>query len=51
MTSQRLRAITLLLLLAFAYFPLQAAHAAGTDEIKDYAIDLLPQEDGSMLTT
>jgi hypothetical protein len=51
MTRQRNCAITLLLLLAVAYFPLRTVHATGTDEIKDYAIDILPQEDGSTVNT
>jgi len=51
MTRQRLLVITVIFLLAIAYAPAGEAHAAGTDEIKNYAIDILPQEDGSLVDT
>jgi hypothetical protein len=38
-------------MLGFASVPVGLARAAGTDEIRNYAIDILPQEDGSLMDT
>jgi hypothetical protein len=51
MTRQRISVITLLFMLAIAYIPGGVVHAAGTDEIKNYAIDILPNGDGSLVDT
>jgi hypothetical protein len=51
MTRQRICVITFLLMLGLAWLPLEAVQAAGTDEIKSYAIDILPQADGSLVDT
>ncbi|MGA2490300.1 MAG: hypothetical protein ABSF99_08990, partial [Anaerolineales bacterium] len=51
MNRQRICAIALLFLLAIACVPAGVVQAAGTDEIKNYAIDILPQEDGSLVDT
>jgi hypothetical protein len=60
MNRQKVLAITVLLVLAVACFPARVARAAGPmletrlaspDDIKLYAIDILPQADGSLLTT
>jgi hypothetical protein len=51
MTRQRIRIIAFIFILAIAYIPGGVVHAAGTDEIKNYAIDILPQEDGSLVDT
>ena len=51
MTRPRICVITFLFVLAIACAPARVVHAAGTDEIKNYAIDILPQEDGSLLDT
>lgn len=47
----RIGIVTLIILLAIVWPPAGAVHAAGTDEIKNYAIDILPQEDGSLVDT
>jgi hypothetical protein len=41
----------LIFMLAIAFVPAGEVHAVGTDEIKNYAIDILPQEDGSLVDT
>ena len=51
MTRKRIGIITLILMLVSAYVPRGVVYAAGTDEIKKYAIDILPQSDGSLLDT
>ena len=51
MTRQRISLFTLILMLAMAAAPRGVVHAAGTDEIKNYAIDILPQDDGSLVDT
>ena len=51
MTRQRIRIIAFIFILAIAYIPGSVVHAAGTDEIKNYTIDILPQEDGSLVDT
>jgi hypothetical protein len=51
MTRQRISVITFIFMLAIAYLPRGMVHAAGTDEIKNYAIDILPQDDGSLVDT
>jgi hypothetical protein len=51
MTRQRISVITLLFILAVAFVPGGVVHAAGTDEIKNYAIDILPKDDGSLVDT
>jgi len=51
MTRQRISIMTLIFLLAIACIPGGMVRAAGTDEIKNYAIDILPQEDGSLVDT
>lgn len=51
MTRQRISVITFIFMLAIAYVPRGVVHAAGTDEIKNYAIDILPQDDGSLVDT
>jgi hypothetical protein len=40
-----------LFMLTFAWLPVGGVQAAGTDEIKSYAIDVLPQADGSLVNT
>jgi hypothetical protein len=49
MIRRRFRIILALILLGLAWLPLAGARAAGTDEIKSYAIDIQPQDDGSLL--
>lgn len=51
MTRQRISVITFIFILAIAYVSGGMVHAAGTDEIKNYAIDILPQGDGSLVDT
>ncbi len=51
MIRQRILIFTVLFMLAIAFVPAGVVHAAGTDEIKDYAIDILPQDDGSLVNT
>ena len=51
MTRKNLRLTLALFMLALAFLPLLGAQAAGTDEIKSYAIDIQPQQDGSLLDT
>ncbi len=51
MTQPRIRFLTLILVMLVAWVPMGAAQAAGTDEIKNYAIDILPQDDGSLVIT
>ena len=51
MSCRRICAIVFLLILALTCFPARVAQAAGTDVIKDYAIDILPQPDGSLVMT
>lgn len=51
MTRLRIVVITFIFVLAIAYVPGGVSHAAGTDEIKNYAIDILPQDDGSLVDT
>jgi hypothetical protein len=51
MTRQRICLMMIIFMLAVAYAPTRVVHAAGTDEIKNYAIDILPQEDGSLVDT
>ena len=51
MNRQRISAIVLVVMLAIASVPTGGVHAAGTDEIKNYAIDILPQDDGSLVDT
>jgi hypothetical protein len=49
MTRQRISLIPFIIILAIACIPGLGVHAAGTDEIKNYAIDILPQADGSLV--
>ena len=51
MTRLRITVLALIFLLVISYLPGGVVQAAGTDEIKNYAIDILPQEDGSLLNT
>jgi hypothetical protein len=51
MNLRKIFAIPILFLLLMSLTPVEAAQAAGTDEIKVYTIDILPQEDGSLITT
>jgi hypothetical protein len=53
MTRRRISVITFIFMLAIAYASggVVQVHAAGTDEIKNYAIDILPQDDGSLVNT
>jgi hypothetical protein len=51
MTRLRIAAVAVILLLMISHAPGGVVQAAGTDEIKDYAIDILPQEDGSLVDT
>ena len=51
MNRQRISAIVLVVMLAIASVPTGGVHAAGTDEIENYAIDILPQDDGSLVDT
>ena len=51
MTRPRIFAIALLLLLVISFIPRGVVYAAGTDEIKDYTVDIVPQDDGSLLNT
>jgi hypothetical protein len=46
-----IRFVVSLFLLVLAWAPNGAVQAAGTDEIRNYAIDILPQEDGSLVDT
>ena len=48
MIRQRIDVIAFLLILATAWTPADVVHAAGTDVIKNYAIDIQPQQDGSL---
>jgi hypothetical protein len=51
MTRRWTRMTALLLLLVLAFTPAARVQAAGTDEIKSYTIDILPQPDGSLVNT
>jgi hypothetical protein len=51
MTRRSLNIILALFMLLMAGLPLAGVQAAGTDEIKSYAIDVQPQEDGSLVIT
>ncbi len=51
MTRLRFIVLVSLLALAFSFFPTGAAHAQGADVIKEYSIDIEPQEDGTMINT
>jgi hypothetical protein len=51
MNRQRIIAVVLLLMLVISFIPSGAVQAAGTDEIKNYTIDILPQDDGSLVNT
>lgn len=45
------RFIAMILILAGILFLVQPVHSQGTDEIKDYVIDIQPQEDGSAVNS
>jgi hypothetical protein len=51
MIRQRINLFALILMLVMASAPRGVVHAAGTDEIKNYAIDILPKDDGSLVDT
>ena len=51
MTRLRIVVMMCILMLVFSLLPRGVAQAAGTDEIKNYAIDILPQADGSLVDT
>ena len=51
MTRLRIIVSTVIFMLVISFMPGSAAMAAGTDVIKDYVIDILPQEDGSLVNT
>ncbi|HMD87798.1 MAG TPA: hypothetical protein VKF38_01425, partial [Anaerolineaceae bacterium] len=51
MTRPRIITIALLLLLVISFMPAGIVYAVGTDEIKDYTVDIVPQDDGSLLNT
>ena len=51
MTRLRSLVLTFIFMLVISYVPGGVVQAAGTDEIKNYAIDILPQEDGSLVNT
>jgi hypothetical protein len=51
MIRLRICVVIFLITLGFAWVPMGITQAAGTDEIKNYAIDILPQEDGSLMDT
>src|SRR5664280_616005 len=51
MTRLRIVVILCSLMLMVSLLPGGGVQAAGTDEIKNYAIDILPQADGSLVDT
>lgn len=51
MIQKTTRLIAILLILAGILFLAQPVHSQGTDEIRDYAIDIQPQEDGSVVNS
>ena len=51
MIRQRISLFALILMLVMASASRGVVHAAGTDEIKNYAIDILPKDDGSLVDT
>jgi hypothetical protein len=51
MTRRRIITIAFIFMLAVSIRPVGAAQAAGTDEIKHYTIDILPQTDASLMDT
>jgi hypothetical protein len=51
MTHRRIITLAFIFVLAVSILPAGAARAAGTDEIKNYTIDILPQTDGSLVDT
>jgi hypothetical protein len=51
MIRPRFNAILIVIILAITAVPGAFGYAAGTDEIKNYAIDILPQGDASLVNT
>ena len=51
MTRLRIILPAVIFMLVISYVPGNVAMAAGTDVIKEYAIDILPQADGSLVNT
>lgn len=51
MIQKTTRLIAILLILAGILLLAQPVHSQGTDEIRDYAIDIQPQEDGSVVNS
>ena len=51
MTRLRIVVILSIFMLAVSFVPRGVVQAAGTDDIKSYAIDILPQADGSLVDT
>ena len=49
MTRLRIVVILSIFMLAVSFVPRGVVQAAGTDDIKSYAIDILPQADGSLV--
>jgi hypothetical protein len=51
MTRQKITSFALLFALVISFFPGEPVQAAGTDEIKEYTIAIVPQDDGSLMNT
>jgi hypothetical protein len=51
MTRQRILAFLLILVLGAFLLPTSSVFAQGTDEIQNYTIDIVPQDDGTLINT